>query len=90
MDELVGIAIVACVLHGNFLEGAIVSAIMMLGSLVEEAVSDSARNAIRSLMEATPDIAVIEKNGEGRPRSTSRRLRWATSWSSGGGINHSR
>ena len=59
VDELVGIAIVACVINGNYLEGAVISVIMVLGALVEEAVSDNARNAIRKLVEVTPDTATI-------------------------------
>ena len=64
VDELVSIAIVACIVTGNFLEAAVVSAIMVAGALVEEAVSDSARNAIEALVEMTPDTAILEKNGE--------------------------
>ena len=64
VDELVSIAILACVINGNFLEAAVVSAIMVFGALVEEAVSDSARNAIQSLIEITPETAVVEKNGQ--------------------------
>ena len=64
VDELVSIAIVACIVTGNFLEAAVVSAIMVAGTLVEEAVSDSARNAIEALVEMTPDTAILEKNGE--------------------------
>jgi Cd2+/Zn2+-exporting ATPase len=63
VDELVSIAIIACVINGNYLEGAVVSAIMVFGALIEEAVSDTARNAIRRLVETTPDTAVIEKDG---------------------------
>ncbi len=63
VDELVSIAILACIFNGNFLEGAIVSAIMVFGALVEEAVSESARNSIRALVEVTPETAVIERNG---------------------------
>jgi Cd2+/Zn2+-exporting ATPase len=64
VDELVSIAIIACVVTGNFLEAAVVSAIMVAGALVEEAVSDSARNAIESLVKMTPDTAILEKNGK--------------------------
>lgn len=64
VDELVSIAVIACVLNGNYLEGAVVSAIMVFGSLVEEAVSDSARNAIRKLVEITPKTTKVEKNGK--------------------------
>ncbi len=63
VDELVTIAILACVINGNFMEAAVVSAIMVFGALVEEAVSDGARNAIRQLIELTPKLATIEKQG---------------------------
>lgn len=63
VDELVSIAIVACIVTGNFLEAAVVSAIMVAGALVEEAVSDSARNAIEALIKTTPDTALLEKDG---------------------------
>ena len=64
VDELVSIAIIACLINGNYLEAAIVSAIMVIGAMIEEAVSDSARSAIESLVKMTPDIATIERNGE--------------------------
>lgn len=64
VDELVAIAIIACLMNGNFLEAAIVSAIMVTGALIEEAVSDSARNAIESLIQITPDTAIRENNGK--------------------------
>lgn len=63
VDELVSIAIIACVLNGNFLEAAVVSFIMVFGALVEEAVSDSARDAIKKLVAITPKTAVVERNG---------------------------
>ncbi|WP_196772868.1 heavy metal translocating P-type ATPase [Pseudodesulfovibrio alkaliphilus] len=63
VDELVSIAIIACLVTGNYLEGALVSAIMVFGSLIEEAVSDSARNSIRALMEVTPETALREVDG---------------------------
>ncbi|MFW5735420.1 MAG: heavy metal translocating P-type ATPase, partial [Oceanidesulfovibrio sp.] len=63
VDELVSIAIIACIINGYYSEGAIVSAIMVFGALVEEAVSDSARNSIRALVEVTPETAVMEVNG---------------------------
>jgi len=64
VDELVSIAIIACIANGNFLEAAVVSAIMVAGALMEEAVSDSARHAIEELVKMTPDTARLEKNGE--------------------------
>lgn len=59
VDELVSIAIIACVINGNLFEGAMVSAIMVFGALIEEAVSDSARSAIRKLISVTPQQATI-------------------------------
>ena len=64
VDELVSIAIIACLVNGNYLEAAIVSAIMVTGALIEEAVSDSARHAIEDLIQKTPDTAVLEKEGK--------------------------
>jgi Cd2+/Zn2+-exporting ATPase len=62
VDELVSIAIIACMINGNYLEGAVVSAIMIFGALVEEAVSDSARNSIRKLIAVTPKTTTIERD----------------------------
>ena len=63
VDELVSIAIVACMLTGNYLEAAVVSAIMVVGALIEEAVSDSARQAIEALVGLTPDTATLLRDG---------------------------
>ncbi len=64
VDELVSIAIAACLANGSFFEAAIISFIMVLGSFVEEGVSSRARGAIESLMEMNPDsAAVLEENG---------------------------
>jgi Cd2+/Zn2+-exporting ATPase len=63
VDELVSIAIIACLLNGNILEAALISFIMVLGAFIEEAVSDRARNAIETLVKANPQTAVIEANG---------------------------
>lgn len=64
VDELVSIAVIACVINGNYLEGAVVSAIMVAGALIEEAVSDTARNSIKKLIEVTPNTATIEQDGK--------------------------
>ena len=64
VDELVSVAVIACVINGNFLEAAIVSGIMVFGTLIEEAVSDSARQAIQKLIEITPEKALIEQEGK--------------------------
>ena len=63
VDELVSIAIIACLINGNFLEAATVSFIMVFGAMIEEAVSDSARKSIQGLIEVTPDTATIFENG---------------------------
>lgn len=63
VDELVSIAIIACLLNGNFLEAALISFIMVLGAFIEEAVSDRARSAIETLVKANPQTAVIETGG---------------------------
>jgi len=46
VDELVSLAIIACLVRGEFLEAALVSFVMMIGSLIEEAASNSARKSI--------------------------------------------
>lgn len=63
VDELVSIAIIASVINGNYLEAAVVSAIMVLGALIEEAVSDTARKSIKKLIETTPDTTLLEQDG---------------------------
>ncbi len=59
VDELVSLAIIASVLSGEFLGAAVVSFVMVLGALVEEATGESARQAIRSLKKITPKFATI-------------------------------
>ena len=59
VDELVSLAIVAALLQGEFLTAAVVSLVMTLGSLLEQAASQSARSAIRSLMDLTPPSALL-------------------------------
>ncbi len=63
VDELVSIAIAACLLSGEFLTAATVSFVMVLGALIEEATSESARRAIRSLMDIAPERATVIRNG---------------------------
>ena len=63
VDELVSIAIAACLINGNYLEAAVVSTIMVVGALIEEAVSDSARNAVKELVSLSPDTAILEREG---------------------------
>lgn len=60
VDELVSVAVAACLVSGEYFEAATVSAIMVLGSLLEEAVSESARNSIRALVNLSPATALVE------------------------------
>ena len=63
VDELVSLAIIACLVRGEFLEAAFVSFVMMMGSLIEEAASNSARKSIQSLVSITPQTATVLVNG---------------------------
>lgn len=63
VDELVSIAIVASLIQGEFLTAAVVSFVMTLGSLIEEATSESARKAIHSLIRISPRTATVISEG---------------------------
>lgn len=58
VDELVSLAILAALFQGEVVTAAVVSFIMTLGALVEEAVSDRARRSIEALAELAPQQAV--------------------------------
>ena len=64
VDELVSLAIVASLIAGEFLSAAVVSFVMVLGALLEEATGESARRAIRLLINITPKEAVVIEGGE--------------------------
>ena len=66
VDELVSIAILATLAEGEFLSAAIVSFVMVLGGLIEQVTSGSARKAIQSLMEVTPQTATVVADGKTR------------------------
>ena len=59
VDELVSLAIIACLIEGEFLTAAVVSFVMVLGALIEEATADSARKAIETLMTLSPEEATL-------------------------------
>lgn len=63
VDELVSLAIIASLVQGEFLTAAVVSFVMVLGSLIEQATSDSARRAIQALMTVAPETAHILVDG---------------------------
>ena len=65
VDELVSLAIIASLIQAEFLTAAVVSFVMTLGGLIEQVTSESARNAIKSLMRISPDTAtVLSRDGE--------------------------
>jgi Cd2+/Zn2+-exporting ATPase len=59
VDELVSIAIIASLISGHYFEAAFVSFIMVFGSLIEEATSQSARKTISSLVQLSPKQANV-------------------------------
>ena len=63
VDELVSLAIIASVIMGEFLTAAFVSFVMVLGALIEELTSDSARQAIQALIELSPETATVVADG---------------------------
>lgn len=59
VDELVSLAIIASLVRGEFLAAAVVSFVMVMGALIEQANSDSARKAIKSLVDISPVTATV-------------------------------
>jgi Cd2+/Zn2+-exporting ATPase len=66
VDELLALAIIACLLNGEFLTAAVVSSIMVLGALIEEATAESARKSIQALIKISPKHAIVLINGEAK------------------------
>lgn len=64
VDELLALAIIACLLNGELLTAAVVSTIMVLGALVEEATAESARKSIQALIKISPKQAIVLIDGE--------------------------
>ena len=59
VDELVNLAIIASMIQGEFLAAAVVSFVMTFGALIEQVTSESARKAIKSLIEISPQTAIV-------------------------------
>jgi Cd2+/Zn2+-exporting ATPase len=59
VDELVALAIIASLLEGEILTAAVVSFVMVLGSLIEAATTDNARTTIKSLIKISPQRATV-------------------------------
>jgi Cd2+/Zn2+-exporting ATPase len=66
VDELVALAIIASLVQGEFLTAAVVSFVMVLGALIEQAASGSARRSIESLINISPDTATVLVDGLAR------------------------
>jgi Cd2+/Zn2+-exporting ATPase len=64
VDELVSLAIIACLIEGEFLTAAVVSFVMVFGAMLEEATSNSARKAVESLVSISPDTATVITEGK--------------------------
>jgi len=63
VDELLSLAIIACLFSGEFLTAAVVSGIMVLGALIEEATAESARKSIQALVKISPKKALVVTDG---------------------------
>jgi Cd2+/Zn2+-exporting ATPase len=64
VDELVSLAIIACLIEGEFLTAAVVSFVMVFGAMLEEATRNSARKAVESLVSISPDTATVIADGQ--------------------------
>jgi Cd2+/Zn2+-exporting ATPase len=64
VDELVSLAIMACVLIGEYFPAAVVALVMVLGSLLEEFTAQKARSAIDSLVRLAPAEATVRRGEE--------------------------
>lgn len=64
VDELVSLAILASLIQGEFLTAAVVSFVMTFGGLIEQVTSESARKAIKSLIQITPQTATVVKGDQ--------------------------
>lgn len=72
VDELVSLAIIASIIQGELQAATVVSFVMKLGALVEQATSRSARRAIESLIALSPQTATVIVDGEPETRPLSR------------------
>jgi Zn2+/Cd2+-exporting ATPase len=66
VDELVSLAIIASLIQGEYLTAAVVSFVMTFGGLIEKVTSESARKAIKSLVQIAPQTATVLTGGEER------------------------
>ncbi len=62
VDELLSLAIIACLIQGEYFTAAVVSCIMVLGAVIEEITAESARKSIQALVRISPQKAVVISN----------------------------
>jgi Zn2+/Cd2+-exporting ATPase len=67
VDELVSLAIIASLIQGEYLTAAVVSFVMTFGGLIEQVTSESARKAIKSLVQIAPQTATVLTTAKKRP-----------------------
>ncbi|NPV93159.1 MAG: cadmium-translocating P-type ATPase [Firmicutes bacterium] len=63
MNALMTVAAVGAVAIGQYEEGAVVVFLFSLGNALQAYTLDKTRNSIRSLMELTPNQALVQRNG---------------------------
>ncbi|HEY3381601.1 MAG TPA: cation-translocating P-type ATPase [Vicinamibacterales bacterium] len=63
VDELVALAIAGSLLRGEFLTAAVVSFVMVFGSLIEQATATAARKAVETLVRLAPENATVLRDG---------------------------
>ena len=61
MNALMSIAVTGAVLIGQWAEGAMVMVLFTLAEVIEARSLESARNAIRGLMELAPELATVQQ-----------------------------
>lgn len=62
MNALMGVAVTGAFLIGQWPEAAMVMALYAIAELIEARSVDRARNAIKSLLDLTPDTAEVQQN----------------------------
>lgn len=62
-NELVGLAVVASLASGNYIEAGVVAFFMLLGEIIETRTAEGARSSIESLIRLTPTKARRIVNG---------------------------
>jgi Cd2+/Zn2+-exporting ATPase len=69
MNFLMSLAVMGAVAIGQWPEAAVVIFLFALAELIEALSLDRARNAIRSLMSMSPDVAIVQIDGQWQERA---------------------